>query len=178
MPVRLDRLRRALERTRDQARNQARSSEEAFAADGHRASRWVPPVRLRRRRARDSPPHFSRRASTTDASSDADESRPRHAKRRKLHHDDYEPPSAFKYGYYGQVEPGKLRLELESCDGDTFRDEHSNVSLGPENILKHDKSVYCSRASRCNIILRHHDFSTFCLDKLHIVAPENGFTAP
>jgi hypothetical protein len=26
--------------------------------------------------------------------------------------------------------------------------------------------------------LRHHDDSTFCLEKLYIIAPENGFTAP
>ncbi|GAB7347819.1 hypothetical protein MBLNU459_g5356t1 [Dothideomycetes sp. NU459] len=178
VPVRLDRLRRALQRTRDQYHQfeAALTAGDPAAADNH--TRWVPPPRLRRRRARDSPPHFSRRASTTDPSSDADDTRPRQAKRRKLHQYDQEPRSTFKYGYYGQVEPGKLRLELESCDGDTFRDELSDISLGPENILKHDKSVYCSRASKCNIVLRHHDFSPFCLEKLHIIAPENGFTAP
>ncbi|CAD0087066.1 unnamed protein product [Aureobasidium vineae] len=128
-----------------------RESEEA-----ERNARWAPPPsRLRRRRYRD----------PTEQQWNV--------KRRKLTHE-----SNYKYGRYGQVEPGRLRLELESCDGEVHNEECSGIDFGPENILKHDKSVYCSRASKCNIVLRHHDDSTFCLEKLYIIAPENGFTAP
>jgi hypothetical protein len=132
---------------------------------------------MRRRRYRDpdqSPPRFTRRTSTLDQpSSDLDQQRQRNPKRRKLAHE-----QNYRYGRYGQVDPGRLKLELESCDGEVHNEERSGIDFGPENILKHDKSVYCSRASKCNIVLRHHDDSIFCLEKLYIIAPENGFTAP
>lgn len=83
-----------------------------------------------------------------------------------------------KYGYYGQVEPGRLKMELVSCDGGEHKDPRSPEDLGPQNILRHDKSVYCSESSCVNIVLRHADDTAFCLEKLHIVAPENGFTSP
>lgn len=107
------------------------------------------------------------------------EAQERSAKRRKL--DQYSIPTSnrptFKYGHYGQVEPGRLMLDLVSCDGDTH-DERGPIYFGPENILKHDKSVYSSKSSKCNIVLRHHDGTAFCLEKLYIVAPDRGFTAP
>lgn len=84
-----------------------------------------------------------------------------------------------KYGYYGQVEPGRLVLDLISCDGGEHRDSrHPATSLGPDNMLRHDKSVYCSDRPYTNIVLRHADDTPFCLEKLHIVGPEHGFTAP
>ncbi|KAG9649019.1 hypothetical protein KCU64_g9591, partial [Aureobasidium melanogenum] len=167
-PTRLDRLRRVVQRSNELRRE----SEEA-----ERDTRWAPPPsRLRRRRYRDpteqSPPRFTR-SIIDQPSSDLDEPRQWNVKRRKLTHE-----ANYKYGRYGQVEPGRLKLELESCDGEVHNEERSGIDFGPENILKHDKSVYCSRASKCNIVLRHHDDSTFCLEKLYIIAPENGFTAP
>lgn len=172
IPTRLDSMRRALQTARQQAR---------ASADADNTARWAPPSRARRRRYRDpeqSPPRFSRNSSAIDQpDSDLDDPRQRSAKRRKLTHE-----ANFKYGRYGQVDPGRLKLELESCDGEVHNEDRgiagSAIDFGPENILKHDKSVYCSRASKCNIVLRHHDDSTFCLEKLYIIAPESGFTAP
>ena len=83
-----------------------------------------------------------------------------------------------RYGYYGQVEAGRLKMELVSCDGGQHKDPRSPEDLGPQNILRHDKSVYCSERSCVNIVMRHADDTPFCLEKLHIVAPENGFTSP
>ena len=83
-----------------------------------------------------------------------------------------------KYGYYGQVEAGRLKTELVSCDGGEHKDPRSTVDLGPDNILRHDKSVYCSERNSVNIVMRHADDTAFCLEKLHIIAPEKDFTSP
>ncbi|KAK4999392.1 hypothetical protein LTR28_013379, partial [Elasticomyces elasticus] len=87
-----------------------------------------------------------------------------------------------KYGHYGQVMPGRLRMDLVSCNGgihdNSIHEEPGSVYRGPENILKHDKSVYCSKYPRCNLILRHLDEAPFSLEKLYIIAPEGGYTAP
>jgi hypothetical protein len=70
-------------------------------------------------------------------------------------------------------------MELISCDGGEHLDPgHPNTSLGPQNILKHNRSVYCSERPYSNIILGHEDNTPFSLDRLHIVGPEDGFTAP
>ena len=87
----------------------------------------------------------------------------------------------FSYGYRGQVVPGPLRMELVRCDGGIHADatRHGNgKEYCPENVLRNDKSVYCTNNSRCNLILRHKGETTFCLKKLVIKAPERGFTAP
>ncbi|GAB7362197.1 hypothetical protein MBLNU230_g2223t1 [Neophaeotheca triangularis] len=104
----------------------------------------------------------------------------RRPKRRRLDHDVLPvPKSPIKYGHYGQVEPGKLQLQLISCDGGEHRDSRAPaMSLGPDNILCTDKSVYCSERESATIILRHADDTPFTLEKLHIVGPEHGFTAP
>ena len=70
-------------------------------------------------------------------------------------------------------------LDLISCDGGEHRDPRNpGTSLSAFNILRHDKSVYCSDRPYTNIVLRHTDDTPFCLEKLHIVGPEHGFTAP
>lgn len=167
----LDRLRRSLERERVEARNQN---------DAERHERWGNPP-LRRRRVRPagvhSPTYEGRPYQREVDFAESQDERQHSAKRRKLDHNS-SPPSkkAFKYGHYGQVEPGRLKLDLHSCDGEVH--ESGSVHLGPDNVLKHDQSVYCTKAPKCNIILRHHDGSAFCLEKLHIVAPSSGFTAP
>lgn len=106
--------------------------------------------------------------------------RRRSTKRRRLNAGvDAPTRKAIKYGYYGQVEPGRLKLALVSCDGGEHVDaRHPETSLGPENLLRHDKSVYCSERPQSNIVLKHADDTPFCLEKLHIVGPEIGFTAP
>lgn len=84
-----------------------------------------------------------------------------------------------KYGHYGQVEPGKLRMEIISCDGGEHTDPRSpEVYLGAKNLLKADKSVYCSERTSAGVLLRHLDNTPFCLEKVHVVGPEHGFTAP
>ncbi|KAF1823182.1 uncharacterized protein K489DRAFT_297464, partial [Dissoconium aciculare CBS 342.82] len=102
------------------------------------------------------------------------------AKRRKTDasHDEAWP-KPIKYGKYGQEVPGKLRLKIVSCDGGEQQDpRYPALSLGCENILRHDRSVYSSSRPGCNIVLRHEDWTPFCLEKLHIVAPEDGFRYP
>lgn len=87
--------------------------------------------------------------------------------------------AAIKYGYHGQVRPGKLRLTMISCDGGEHVDSrYPNISLAARNILVHDKSVYSSTNADSNITLGHADNLPFCLEKLHIIGPEDGFTAP
>src|SRR6201996_1785790 len=107
----------------------------------------------------------------------------RQPKRRKLGHDAdmfaYDPVI---YGWNGQVDPGNLRLEIVSCDGG----EHIRPQPPPyrpmeyrvENVLKNDKTVYCSESHKCNILFRHQAESLFHLESLVIKAPELGFTAP
>ncbi len=105
----------------------------------------------------------------------------RRRKRRKL---DSDIPSighmnGFSYGYRGQVVPGPLRMELVSCDGGIHTDAARNgKEYWPENVLRNDKSVYCTDHNKCNIVLRHLGETTFCLKKMVIKAPERGFTAP
>ncbi|KAL2825586.1 hypothetical protein BDW59DRAFT_161547 [Aspergillus cavernicola] len=98
-------------------------------------------------------------------------------KRRKLDSDDNrEGLQTFKYGQYGQVVPGTLKMELASCDGGTY--EPVCESSWPENILRNDSSVYCTKSDRCNLILKHRGETPFCLKKLIIKAPKSGYDAP
>lgn len=72
-----------------------------------------------------------------------------------------------------------MKLELVSCDGGEHIDpRHPAQFLGVKNVLRHDKSVYCSERPSTSIVLRHADDTPFCLEKLHVVGPEHGFTAP
>lgn len=108
----------------------------------------------------------------------------RRTKRRKLEHDvDHPPPySGFKYGYKGQVVPGRLKMEIVSCDGGEYRyEKHGNSAYGGypiQNVLRNDKSVYCSERPRCNLLLKHIGEMPFTLEKVVIRAPDRGFTAP
>ena len=105
----------------------------------------------------------------------------RRAKRRRL---DADPPSAghlrgFSYGYRGQVVSGPLKMEIFSCDGGLHTEAaRQGREYWPENVLRNDKSVYCTDNNQCNLILRHMGETTFCLKKLVIKAPERGFPAP
>ncbi|KAL4788019.1 hypothetical protein BJX76DRAFT_227477 [Aspergillus varians] len=98
-------------------------------------------------------------------------------KRRKLNSDDNrEGLQTLRYGQYGQVVPGTLKMELASCDGGTY--EPVCETSGPENILWNDSSVYCTKSDRCNLILKHRGEAPFCLKKLVIKAPKSGYDAP
>ncbi|KAF7553093.1 hypothetical protein G7046_g7198 [Stylonectria norvegica] len=93
----------------------------------------------------------------------------RRHKRRKLDSDRLVPSfKGFRYGKYGQVEPGQLQMEIVSCDGGMFSNESSYAA---ENILKNDSSVYCTKGNRCNIVLRHQGATVFTLQELVIKAP-------
>ncbi|KAH7326389.1 hypothetical protein B0I35DRAFT_475044 [Stachybotrys elegans] len=89
-------------------------------------------------------------------------------KRRKLD-SEARDPVLLRYGKYGQVEPGRLRLEIVSCDGGMYLDE---LRYAADNILDDDdNSVYCTKGNRCNIILAHQGTSVFDLQELVIKAP-------
>ncbi|SPQ22870.1 ea4a37c6-b890-4da2-9405-0e85aafaed95 [Thermothielavioides terrestris] len=101
----------------------------------------------------------------------------RRVKRRKLDSDRLGPSfRGFHYGRYGQIEPGQLTMEIVSCDGGLYSDEHS---YAPENILKSDASVYCTKGNRCNIVLKHQGGTVFTLEELIIKAPAGSrFSCP
>ncbi|KAE8145245.1 hypothetical protein BDV25DRAFT_165099 [Aspergillus avenaceus] len=113
---------------------------------------------------------------SVDMSQETDEDR-RRVKRRKLESDDKrEGLQCFRYGQFGQVVPGTLQMELASCDGGTY--ETGGESSWPENILRNDSSVYCTKSDRCNLILKHRGETPFCLKKIVIKAPKSGYDAP
>lgn len=102
----------------------------------------------------------------------------RRAKRRKLESDDKrEGPQAFRYGHYGQVVPGALKMEIKMCDGGTYDDSDGENSW-PESILRNDSAVYCTKSDRCNLILKHRGDAPFSLSKIDIKAPKSGYNAP
>lgn len=114
--------------------------------------------------------------STQDYTSDGDSGR--RAKRRKLDSDRVESGfTGFSYGHYGQVEPGKLKMEIVSCDGGIYSEDHG-ASHAAENVLRNDHTVYCTKGDRCNLVLRHQGGTPFCLKELIIKAPPRGYTAP
>lgn len=88
-----------------------------------------------------------------------------------------QPFGGVAYGRFGQVEPGKLNMEIDSCDGGMFSEEHG-ANYAAANVLKNDKSVYCTKGNRCNLVLRHQGGTPFCLKELVIKAPPRGYTAP
>ncbi|CAI6333411.1 unnamed protein product [Periconia digitata] len=104
----------------------------------------------------------------------------RQSKRRKLAHDGTSIPEydGFKYGYKGQVVPGRLKMNVMSCDGGEYERHSSERLYKVQNVLSNDKSVYCSENSRCNLLLEHQGGTPFCLERLVIRAPDRGFTAP
>ncbi|PYH88445.1 hypothetical protein BO71DRAFT_391542 [Aspergillus ellipticus CBS 707.79] len=167
---------------------------EANASDPSRSSSRTPRARVwrgsdrpsRARRNRDSNltslldspvPRLELPAVIPQQSEDDSQTDRWRAKRRKLESDDNrEGLRGFCYGQYGQVVPGALRMELASCDGGTY--EPGGESSWPENILRNDASVYCTKSDRCNLILKHQGESPFCLKKIVIKAPKSGYDAP
>ncbi|KAK1691238.1 hypothetical protein BDP55DRAFT_690206 [Colletotrichum godetiae] len=100
----------------------------------------------------------------------------RRVKRRKLDSERIAQSfKGFRYGRYGQVESGQLKMEIMSCDGGLYE----NTTLhAHENILKDDKTVYCTQSNRCNIILRHQGGTAFSLKELVIKAPASNYSSP
>lgn len=104
----------------------------------------------------------------------------RRSKRRKLQHDTHEKNeyTCYKYGYRGQVVPGRLRMDIVSCDGGEHRKDNTPGLYRVQNVLRNDKSVYCSESSQCNLLLKHMGEAPFALEKVVIRAPDRGFNAP
>ena len=88
----------------------------------------------------------------------------RRAKRRKLEADTLSTGHlrGFSYGYRGQVMSGPLKMEIAYCDGGLHTEaaRHGREYL-PENVLRNDKSVYCTDYNQCNLVLRHSKFLIF-----------------
>lgn len=168
-------MRRALRDTNDLARDVQREPRLGYspAVDTHRNTSMS---LLRRTRRRIGAP--SQQENTQDGT--PDEPGRRAAKRRRLNDDSPPPaPKPIKYGYYGQVESGRLQMEIVSNDGGEHQDPRSpSMFLGADNMLKSDKSVFCSERTSASVVMRHADETCFSLERLHIVAPEHGFTAP
>ncbi|SMR56869.1 unnamed protein product [Zymoseptoria tritici ST99CH_1E4] len=162
------RLQQALRATADMAANDLAE----MGASTHPSRRaLIEPLQRRRQR--------SPSAELQDEQAEEDNRR-RRSKRRRLEYDHSPTPQLpIKYGHYGQVEAGRLKLNIISCDGGEHRDpRHPSTYLGAQNLLRHDKSVYCSDRPSSGIVFRHADDTPFCLEKLHIVSPEHGFSAP
>lgn len=101
------------------------------------------------------------------------------AKRRKLEDGTYEDePTTFSYGHDGQVVPGQLRMEIISCDGGEYSDPHVPINSYPQNVLKDDNSVYCTKSNRCNLLLKHVGGMPFTLTKVIVKAPRSGYDSP
>ncbi|KAK5459440.1 hypothetical protein LTS15_003568 [Exophiala xenobiotica] len=101
------------------------------------------------------------------------------AKRRKLDDGTYEDePRTFSYGHNGQVATGQLRMEIVSCDGGEYTDPHVPINSYPQNVLVDDTTVYCTKASRCNLLFKHVGGMPFTLTKIVVKAPRAGFDAP
>lgn len=98
----------------------------------------------------------------------------RRAKRRKIETDEIEKFHGFRYGKYGQVEAGKLKMEIVSCDGGIYQEGPYSA----DNVLRSDDTVYCTKSNRCNLVLRHQGATVFSLTELLIKAPHSGYTAP
>ena len=74
------------------------------------------------------------------------------SKRRKVQHES--PDFGFKgfnYGRYGQLEPGKLKMEIVSCDGGLTGSSVLDHKYPPENALQDDGTVYCTGQDTCNM---------------------------
>jgi hypothetical protein len=115
------------------------------------------------------------RSSYSPTEKEAEESQPR-TKRRRLDLGD-EGVEFPKYGYHGQVVSGPLKMRMISCDGGQCREDARGLHR-PENVLRNDKSVYCSDKGFCNILLCHTGETLFTLEKLTIRSPDLGYTSP
>ena len=170
-------LSRALRNTSDLAHEVSRDGSSGYSpAVNSRRNTSIGLLRRARRRHLRAPPQHE-----DDANEGPEElSQGRSAKRRRLNADSPSPAKKpHKYGYYGQVETGRLRLEIISNDGGERKDPgNPGIFLGADNMLKMDKSVFCSERTSAGILLRHSDDTAFCVERLHIAGPEHGFTAP
>lgn len=102
----------------------------------------------------------------------------RRSKRRKMDSDPVD--EQHRYGYHGRVVSGALKMGILLCDGGYITESGRSKTLyyTPQNILRNDKSVYCTQAGECNIIFCHMGNQPFSLKKVVLKAPKSGFDAP
>ena len=126
-------------------------------------------------------PHVGEPATFFTAHADDTEGYSRRSKRRKLDSDPLDTWQNPSYGYHGQVVPGRLKMQIVSCDGGHVIEPDEvlgqRVYLA-ENVLRNDKSVYCTKKDKCNILLKHQGGTQFTVTKIVIKTPDSGFTAP
>ncbi|KAI9683100.1 MAG: hypothetical protein M1829_005891 [Trizodia sp. TS-e1964] len=100
-------------------------------------------------------------------------------RRRHNRSEDMGSKSAISYGFYGQVEPGQLKMEILSCDGGDISElDGRRGSYPAENVLQDNLDVYCTKSNQCNLLMRHQQETNFCVSKIVIKGPRRGFTAP
>ena len=97
-------------------------------------------------------------------------------KRRKIESVKSSEFTNHKYGWFGQVEPARLKMEIASCDGGA--EDAESTLYRPENVLRKDKSVYHTKRSKCDMVLRHQGETPFSVEKILIKSPEHNFTTP
>jgi len=96
-----------------------------------------------------------------------------HRKRRKRDADPVERREIPQYGFAGRVVPGRLQMQVLTCDGG----EHRPIDRGDlqvENILLDDETTYCSESPKCNIVLKHRGETPFSLTRLVIRNPRKA----
>lgn len=123
------------------------------------------------------PPRRSRRPRSMSEDPPVDECR---SKRRRLNDTVKRTAPARQYGREGQIVSGKLQMDIVSSDGGSLQSSFPGTreDYHATNILVDDSTVYCSKGSACNIVLRHEGDTAFDLERLVIKAPKMGFTDP
>jgi len=176
----LDRHRSLLE---NRHQNMASSANNTLSsiADLHHAGQQLETASQQMRALLDDSQSILAQSSITAAEYAGEAETNRAIKRRKI--DTGMSSSGFPgppYGHNGQVEPGKLRMEIESCDGGTFLEGFATGSTAytAGNVLKNDDSVYCTKGNRCNLVLRHQGSAPFSLTELIIKGPPRDYTDP
>ncbi|KAF2404612.1 hypothetical protein EJ06DRAFT_553463 [Trichodelitschia bisporula] len=100
--------------------------------------------------------------------------RRRQNKRVKISHGADVTFPSISYGHFGQVEPGQLKLEIVKCEGVDYHNDTRLVHR-VENVLRDDKTIYCAKSSRCNLMFRHQAEALFTLESLVIKAAQSCY---
>ncbi|KAI9746329.1 MAG: hypothetical protein M1818_000041 [Claussenomyces sp. TS43310] len=143
----LERLRNMAEVRRASASPSANNMLSSLA-DLHHAGQQLESASSHLRSLLDDPiaPLHTRSITQREYADEAESSRP--FKRRRIDRGTTEPYlKPFTYGHYGQVEPGKLKMEIESCDGGIYSEEFGASKFAARNILLNDDSVYCTKGN-------------------------------
>ncbi|KAG9253878.1 uncharacterized protein F5Z01DRAFT_637090 [Emericellopsis atlantica] len=172
---RVDESRRRLEHTRDHplAPIQHHNEMRALTQQGmlsHFSRTFGDAIRARQSLQDDDSPSSDSGPPTRQPSQAPDTDAHRQKRRKVLTDEGDKSRAPLRRGRRGQVEPGELHMEMVSCDGGMFSDESMYSAA---NILKNDSSVYCTKGSRCNIVLQHSGSGPFALQELVIKGPRS-----